>query len=71
MSAYRVTYPDGEQVTVDAEHDLAAVRAARFMRGETASPYQPIGSVTVRVRDGVTTVRLNYTGDTYTVERVP
>lgn len=71
MSAWRVTYPDGEQVTVDAEYDLAAVRAARFMRGETESPHAPLSSLTVRTHDGVTTVRLNFTGETYAVEKVP
>ena len=71
MSAYRVTYPDGEQVTVDAEHDLAAVRAARFMRGETESPYTPLGFATFRTSGSVTTVRFSLTGETYTVERVP
>lgn len=68
--AYRVTYPDGESVTVLTEFaHLAAIQVARFMRGDTEWAHDRLPPGTFRMRAGVGTYCLN-TGETYTVQIV-
>lgn len=69
-AAYRVTYPDGESVTVLTEFaHLAAIQVARFMRGDTEWAHDRLPPGTFRMRAGVGTYHIDG-GGAYTVQVV-